>query len=57
MVLAAGQDLLVLGIQGHSRAGAIVVGSSASAALHRSAVPLLVARRPPRIARRHRRRA
>jgi nucleotide-binding universal stress UspA family protein len=47
MELAAGQDLLVLGIQGHSRAGGIMIGSAASAALHRSAVPVLVARRPP----------
>jgi nucleotide-binding universal stress UspA family protein len=45
--LATGQDLLVLGIQGHSRAGGIMVGSAASAALHRSPVPVLVARRPP----------
>jgi nucleotide-binding universal stress UspA family protein len=47
MELAAGQDLLVLGIQGHSRAGGIMVGSAASAALHRSPVPVLVARWPP----------
>ena len=47
MELAAGQDLLVLGIHGHSRAGGIMVGSAASAALHRSTVPVLVARRPP----------
>jgi len=45
--LAAGQDLLVVGISGHSRAGGIMVGSVASAALHRSPVPVLVARRPP----------
>jgi nucleotide-binding universal stress UspA family protein len=45
--LAAGQDLLVLGIAGHSRAGGIMLGSAASAALHRSPVPVLVARRPP----------
>jgi nucleotide-binding universal stress UspA family protein len=45
--LAAGQNLLVLGIQGRSRAGGIMVGSAASAALHRSSVPVLVARRPP----------
>jgi nucleotide-binding universal stress UspA family protein len=45
--LAAGQDLLVIGIRGHSRAGGIMVGSAASAALHRSPVPVLVARRPP----------
>ena len=47
MELAAGQDLLVVGIRGHSRAGGIMVGSAASAALHRSPVPVLVARRPP----------
>ena len=47
MELATGQDLLVLGIQGHSRAGGIMVGSAASAALHRSPVPVLVARQPP----------
>jgi nucleotide-binding universal stress UspA family protein len=47
MELAAGQDLLVVGIHGHSRAGGIMVGSVASAALHRSPVPVLVARRPP----------
>jgi nucleotide-binding universal stress UspA family protein len=45
--LAAGQDLLAVGIHGHSRAGGIMVGSAASAALHRSPVPVLVARRPP----------
>jgi nucleotide-binding universal stress UspA family protein len=47
IALATGQDLLVLGIATHSRAGGIVVGSAASAALHRSPVPVLVARRPP----------
>jgi nucleotide-binding universal stress UspA family protein len=47
MQLAADQDLLVLGIHGHSRAGGIMVGSAATAALHRSSVPVLVARRPP----------
>jgi len=45
--LAAGQDLLVVGISGHSRAGGIMVGSVASAALHRSPIPVLVARRSP----------
>jgi nucleotide-binding universal stress UspA family protein len=45
--LAAGQDLLVVGIHGHSRAGGMMVGSAASAALHRSPVPVLVARQPP----------
>jgi nucleotide-binding universal stress UspA family protein len=44
---SAGQDLLVVGIHGRSRAGGIVVGSVATAALHRSSVPVLVARRPP----------
>jgi nucleotide-binding universal stress UspA family protein len=47
MELAAGQDLLVVGIHGHSRAGGIMVGSAASAALHRSPTPVLVARHPP----------
>jgi nucleotide-binding universal stress UspA family protein len=47
MDLVAGHDLLVLGMRGHSRAGGIMVGSAASAALHRSPVPVLVARRPP----------
>ncbi len=47
MELAVGQDLLVVGIHGHSRAAGIMVGSVASAALHRSPVPVLVARRPP----------
>ena len=47
MELAAGQDLLVLGIRGHSRAAGIVVGSAATAAVHRATVPVLVARRPP----------
>jgi nucleotide-binding universal stress UspA family protein len=45
--LAASHDLLVVGMRGHSRAGGIMVGSAASAALHRSPVPVLVARRPP----------
>ena len=47
MELVPGHDLLVLGMRGHSRAGGIMVGSAASAALHRSPVPVLVARRPP----------
>jgi nucleotide-binding universal stress UspA family protein len=47
MELAAGHDLLVVGILGHSRAGGIMLGSVATAALHRSPVPVLVARRPP----------
>jgi nucleotide-binding universal stress UspA family protein len=45
--LAAGQDLLVVGIHSHSRVGGMMIGSAASAALHRSPVPVLVARRPP----------
>jgi nucleotide-binding universal stress UspA family protein len=47
MELAADQDLLVVGTIGHSRPGGIVVGSAATAAVHRSPVPVLVARRPP----------
>jgi nucleotide-binding universal stress UspA family protein len=41
------QDLLAVGIQGHSRAGGIMIGSVATAALHRAHIPVLVARRPP----------
>lgn len=44
--LAARHDLLVVGIHGHSRAGGIMIGSAASAVLHRSPVPVLVARPP-----------
>ena len=47
MELAAGQDLLVVGIAGHSRAGGIIIGSTATALVHRSPLPVLVARRPP----------
>lgn len=47
MELATRQDLLVVGIHGHSRASGIMVGSAASAALHRSPVSVLVARQPP----------
>jgi nucleotide-binding universal stress UspA family protein len=47
MELVGEHDLLVLGMRGHSRAGGIMVGSAASAALHRSPVPVLVARQPP----------
>jgi nucleotide-binding universal stress UspA family protein len=47
MELAAGQDLLVVGTSGHLRTGGIMIGSAATAALHRSPVPVLVARRPP----------
>jgi nucleotide-binding universal stress UspA family protein len=45
--LATGHDLLAVGILGRSRAAGIVIGSAASAVLHRSPVPVLVARRPP----------
>jgi nucleotide-binding universal stress UspA family protein len=41
---SAQHDLLVVGIHGHSRPGGILVGSTASAALHRAPVPLLIAR-------------
>jgi nucleotide-binding universal stress UspA family protein len=44
---SAGHDLLVVGIHGHSRTSGIMVGSVATAALHRSSIPVLVARRPP----------
>jgi nucleotide-binding universal stress UspA family protein len=44
--LARGFDLLVVGIHGHSRAGGIMIGSTATALLHRSPIPVLVARRP-----------
>jgi nucleotide-binding universal stress UspA family protein len=40
-------DLLVVAGHGHSRAGGILTGSTASAVLHRCSVPVLVARRPP----------
>jgi nucleotide-binding universal stress UspA family protein len=40
-------DLLVLASHGGSRASGIAFGSTASAALHRATVPVLVARRPP----------
>jgi nucleotide-binding universal stress UspA family protein len=41
------QDLLVVGIHGRSRVGGILIGSVATAALHRAHIPVLVARRPP----------
>ena len=44
---ASRSDLLVVASQGGSRAGGIALGSTASAAVHRAAVPVLVARRPP----------
>jgi nucleotide-binding universal stress UspA family protein len=45
--LAGSKDLLVVGIAGHSRAGGILLNSVATALLHRSPVPVLVARRSP----------
>jgi nucleotide-binding universal stress UspA family protein len=47
LAFSAEQDLLVVGIRGHSRAGGIMIGSVATAALHRAHIPVLVARRPP----------
>jgi nucleotide-binding universal stress UspA family protein len=44
---AARHDLLVVGTHGGSRAAGIALGSTASNVLHRSPVPVLVARRPP----------
>ncbi|HEU0023101.1 MAG TPA: universal stress protein [Thermoleophilaceae bacterium] len=44
---ASRSDLLVVGSHGGSRAGGIALGSTASAAVHRASVPVLVARRPP----------
>ena len=40
-------DLLVVASHGASRAGGILLGGTASAAVHRAPVPVLVARRPP----------
>ena len=40
-------DLLVVASHGGSRAAGIALGSTASAAVHRARVPVLVARRPP----------
>ena len=45
--IAAGHDLLALESTGHSRAHGIIAGSAVTAAVHRSAVPVLIARRPP----------
>lgn len=45
--VATGHDLLVVGIRGHSRVGGIMLGGAATAAVHRSRKPVLVARRPP----------
>jgi len=44
---ASRSDLLVVASHGGSRAGGIALGSTASAAVHRAHVPVLVARRPP----------
>lgn len=44
---ASRSDLLVVASHGGSRAGGIALGSTASAAVHRAVVPVLVARRPP----------
>lgn len=44
---ASRSDLLVVASHGGSRAGGITLGSTASAAVHRAGVPVLVARRPP----------
>ena len=44
---ASRSDLLVVASHGASRASGIAFGSTASAAVHRSRVPVLVARRPP----------
>ncbi|HYN90595.1 MAG TPA: universal stress protein [Thermoleophilaceae bacterium] len=44
---ASRSDLLVVASHGGLRAGGIALGSTASAAVHRAAVPVLVARRPP----------
>jgi nucleotide-binding universal stress UspA family protein len=44
---AARSDLLVAASHGGSRAGGIALGGTASVAVHRAEVPVLVARRPP----------
>jgi nucleotide-binding universal stress UspA family protein len=44
---AARSDLLVVASHGGSRAGGIALGGTASVAVHRATVPVLVARRPP----------
>lgn len=44
---AADGDVLVVGSHGGSRAGGIMLGSVATTALHRSAVPVLIARQAP----------
>lgn len=40
-------DLLVIGRNGHSRVGGVLLGSTATAVLHRAHLPILVAARPP----------
>jgi nucleotide-binding universal stress UspA family protein len=45
--LAGGHDLLVVGIHGRSRVPGIVLGKTAATLVHRSPIPVLVARRPP----------
>ena len=44
---AADHDLLVLGASAGTRAAGLLAGSTASAAVHDSPVPVLLARRPP----------
>ena len=44
---ASRSDLLVVASHGGSRAGGIALGSTATAAVHRAHVPVLVARQPP----------
>jgi nucleotide-binding universal stress UspA family protein len=45
---AADHDLLVLGAGAGSRAAGIILGSTATAAVHRAPGPVLLTRRPPR---------
>jgi nucleotide-binding universal stress UspA family protein len=47
MALAAGHDLLAIGINGRPRATDAMIGATAGAVVHQSPVPLLLARRPP----------
>jgi nucleotide-binding universal stress UspA family protein len=44
---AADHDLLVVGCHCRSRAEGLMIGSTATAALHRASTPVLIARRPP----------
>jgi nucleotide-binding universal stress UspA family protein len=46
---AARSDLLVVASHGGSRAGGIALGGTASAAVHRATVPVLVARQAPEV--------